>query len=57
MKQSLIDRIDRMLSHKTDYKPRHTWILEAIADKLARDTPQNHHREALNGTPVTSEDQ
>jgi len=34
----LIDRLDSSLEHRTVRLPRHTWILEAIAEKLERES-------------------
>lgn len=34
----LIDRLDASLERRTVRIPRHTWILEAIAEKLARES-------------------
>lgn len=37
--QGLLGRIDRILKHKPKHIPRHTWLLEALAEKVERETP------------------
>ena len=36
----LLARLDRAVDQRSVRVPRHTWILEAIAEKLARELPE-----------------
>ena len=37
----MFDKIDKSLQQKTIRMPRHTWILEAIAEKLERESKES----------------
>ena len=38
---TMLEKIDRLLDQKVIRMPRHTWVLEAIEEKLAREEKKN----------------